>query len=92
MLTTMVDTETARLALAGEDGQQIALDYRGVPVLSTFSPLRVDRIQWAVLSELDEWEYRAPANAIRNRALLVSLGAATLASAALLLLARPGRA
>ena len=85
MLATSVDTETARLALAGEEGQRIARDYRDVPVLSTFSPLRVDRIQWAILSELDEWEYRAAASAIRNRMLVVSLGAATLASLGVLL-------
>jgi methyl-accepting chemotaxis protein len=85
MLETEVGTDTARAALAGEAGQHLTTDYRGVPVLSTFAPLEIgDDLRWAVLSELDEAEYRAPSRAIRNRALLLAAGIALILSGLLL--------
>jgi methyl-accepting chemotaxis protein len=88
MLDTSVDTETVRAALAGESGQRLTRDYRGVPVLSTYAPLEIEGLQWAVFAELDEEEYREEARELRNTALAASLLAGTLASALALLLLR----
>jgi methyl-accepting chemotaxis protein len=89
MFETRVDTETARAALQGEEGQRLTTDYRGVRVLSSYVPLDIgERIFWGVLAEIDEEEYRAPANAIRRRALAMSAVIAAVLSLVLLAWAR----
>jgi methyl-accepting chemotaxis protein len=86
MLQTNVDAETARAVLAGEQGQRLATDYRGVRVLSSYAPLDIGgRLRWGLLAEIDEDEYLAPARAVRNRAL--ALGAALAAGLSVVLLA-----
>lgn len=55
-----VDTEAVRRALAGESGAEIVQDYNGNPVLSAYAPLVIDGLRWALLSEIDEEEVRAP--------------------------------
>ena len=51
-----VDTEAARLALAGETGARIIQDYNGNPVLSAFAPIQVEGTTWALLAEIDKAE------------------------------------
>lgn len=58
ILRTRVDSETVRLALAGESGVRITEDYRGVRVLSAYTFTEVDHIRWAVLAEIDVAEIR----------------------------------
>ncbi len=48
-----VDTKPAREALGGKEGTQIADDYRGIPVLSSYSPVKIKGVNWAILSEMD---------------------------------------
>jgi methyl-accepting chemotaxis protein len=43
-------------ALAGETGFNIIKDYRGVDVLSAYSPIKFGNLSWAVISEIDEQE------------------------------------
>jgi methyl-accepting chemotaxis protein len=62
--TGQVDTEAARLALSGETDAKIITDYNGNPVLSAFTPVDVYETKWAILSEIDEAEVRAPINAL----------------------------
>lgn len=57
-----VNTEGVREALARHEGTKIIDDYRGVPVLSSYSPLDVKGLDWAVLSEIDLEEAYAPIN------------------------------
>jgi methyl-accepting chemotaxis protein len=91
MLETKVDAETARAALAGEEGQRLATDYRGARVLSSYAPLDIgSRLRWGLLAELDEDEYLAPARAIRNQALAIGTGLAAGLSIILLVWARLG--
>jgi len=67
ILKTTVDTETARLALAGESGVRITDDFRGVSVLSAYGPLELDGVTaWAVLAEVDEAEILAPVARLRT--------------------------
>ncbi len=56
----VVDTEAVNAALVGQSGQKVILDYRGLPVLSAYAPLKVANINWAVLAEIDVEEAFAP--------------------------------
>ncbi len=71
ILEQKVETEAATAALAGKQGTQIINDYRDVPVLSSYAPLQIDGLEWAVLSEIDLAEAYAPIHAF-ERQLLVS--------------------
>ena len=66
-----VDTEGARLAIAGNTDTKIIIDYNGNPVLSSFAPLSLNGLEWAILSEIDEAEALIPAKALLNTFLLV---------------------
>ena len=51
------DTLSSRAALAGETGNMITNDYRGVEVLSAYTPIPVGAgTTWALLAELDKDE------------------------------------
>ncbi|MEM9216879.1 MAG: adenylate/guanylate cyclase domain-containing protein [Cyanobacteria bacterium P01_F01_bin.150] len=53
ILLQQVRTEAARKAIAGQTGTQITKDYRGIPVLSSYAPLNLSGLEWAILSEMD---------------------------------------
>jgi len=69
-----VDTEGTRAALAGETGTAIFPDYRGVPVLSSYKPLEIEGLNWAIMSEIDEDEAFASIQALGLRIGLGSVG------------------
>ncbi|MEE8311828.1 MAG: response regulator [Candidatus Binatia bacterium] len=71
ILAQQVDTMAARRALAGESGTLVLLDYRGIDVLSSFGPLDLPGLDWAILAEIDMAEVTAPAAALRNRILVI---------------------
>ncbi|MCK5718509.1 MAG: GAF domain-containing protein, partial [Thiomargarita sp.] len=52
----MVDTQASRAALAGETGSGIILDYRGKPVLSAYTPIKMGNTTWALIAEIDQTE------------------------------------
>ena len=56
ILQTKVDTPSARQALAGSQGVQFSVDYRGVEVLSAYTRSNSDGFSWAVLAEIDKQE------------------------------------
>jgi anti-anti-sigma regulatory factor len=66
-----VRTEGTEQALGGESGVARFRDYRGVPVLSSFRPLDIPGLEWALMSEIDEGEALGPLAVQRNRMLLV---------------------
>lgn len=51
-----VRTEGTEAALKGQTGAKIFPDYRGVPVLSAYKPLKIQGMHWAIMSEIDEAE------------------------------------
>lgn len=51
-----VKTEGTEAALNGKRNTKIFKDYRGVSVLSSFKPLKIEDMHWAILSEIDEAE------------------------------------
>jgi methyl-accepting chemotaxis protein len=56
----VVDTEATREAFEGYVGTRICPDYRGVPVLSAYTPLNLNFINWALLVDIEEAEAFAP--------------------------------
>ena len=62
--TGMVDTEASRSALAGNTDAKIIIDYNGNPVLSAYTAVEVYDTKWALMSEIDEAEVRAPINTL----------------------------
>lgn len=51
-----VESETAKLALAGKSGYDLVLDYRGVSVLSAYAPINAAGLSWGIVTEIDEAE------------------------------------
>ena len=81
-----VDTTATKSAFQGESGTAIIDDYRGYPVLSSWSPITVyagqegeaDPITWALMSEIDYAEVTAPITAsgmAKNAGAIVLFGA-----------------
>jgi PAS domain S-box-containing protein len=66
-----VETRGTREALSGHVNTEIFLDYRGVPVLSSYRPLRLPDVRWVIMSEIDEAEAFAPVEALKTRMLLL---------------------
>jgi class 3 adenylate cyclase len=60
ILQQTVRTQAVSDALAGKQGTQIIRDYRDIPVLSSYSPLRIDDLDWVILAEIDLAEAYAP--------------------------------
>lgn len=56
VLSEKVETDTVKLALAGEQGTSLIEDYRGVEVMSAYLPMQVGDANWAVMAELDQQE------------------------------------
>ncbi|MCG8551725.1 MAG: methyl-accepting chemotaxis protein [Desulfobacterales bacterium] len=63
--TGSVDTEASRLALSGKTDSKVIIDYNGNPVLSSFAPLNIGEVTWALIAEIDVAEAFAGANAIK---------------------------
>ncbi|MCK4973996.1 MAG: GAF domain-containing protein, partial [Sulfurimonas sp.] len=69
-----VNTVASRRALSGESGIKIINDYRSIPVLSAYAPLKIgEDLLWAIISEIDEEEVMIPVVMIRNEILMISL-------------------
>jgi methyl-accepting chemotaxis protein len=88
-----VDTVASRGALAGESGQQVFTDYRGVSVLGVWSPIsiaeatasRPEAQVWGLIAKIDAAEALAPVNQLAG-ALALSIGLAVLVVGALAVL------
>jgi class 3 adenylate cyclase len=65
-----VGTDAVAAALVGKQGTQIIKDYRGVPVLSSYAPLRIDNLDWVILAEMDLSEAYAPIYAFERQILI----------------------
>ena len=91
-----VRTPGAVDALKGQSGTLVFPDYRGIPVLSSYEPLDISDVQWAIMSEIDKSEALAPADVLRNSVLVLLLvliiGSIAVAMAFSRTLTRPLRA
>ena len=60
-------------ALRGNTNTKIIDDYRGIPVLSSYTPLRIPDVQWVMLSEIDTSEAFGSVMLLRERLILLGL-------------------
>jgi serine phosphatase RsbU (regulator of sigma subunit) len=65
-----VKTEGTIAALKEQTGAKIFPDYRGVPVLSAYKPLKIEGMHWAIMSELDEAEAFSNVYSLRKQIIL----------------------
>jgi methyl-accepting chemotaxis protein len=83
-----VETPAAGAALAGETGAEIVTDYRGVPVLSSYRPIEIAGVDWALLSEIDAEEAFAAVTTITRLAIAITAALVALLIAVVLLISR----
>ena len=55
-----VDTQAVKDSLNGVSGEKVIADYNNNPVLSVYSPLDVDGLNWAIIAEKDVAEAFCP--------------------------------
>ncbi|MFN5399340.1 MAG: adenylate/guanylate cyclase domain-containing protein [Pseudanabaena sp.] len=60
ILAQVVRTPAVEESLMGKQGLQLIRDYRDIPVLSSYAPLQIEGLKWAILSEIDLAEAYAP--------------------------------
>lgn len=60
ILEQKVRTPAVEDSLIGKQGIKIIRDYRDIPVLSSYAPLQIEGLSWAILSEIDLAEAYAP--------------------------------
>ncbi len=73
ILIQEVSTEASKAALAGLTDTAVTEDYRGVRVLSSYAPLSLPDVKWAILADIDAEEAFAPVTQFTRR-LVVGLG------------------
>ncbi len=67
----LVENESVELGQKGKSGVHEVLDYRGVEVLSAYSPFRYDELNFVLLSEIDKAEVLQPLKKLFPRILLI---------------------
>ncbi|MGI0494122.1 adenylate/guanylate cyclase domain-containing protein [Alkalinema pantanalense CENA528] len=70
ILEQKVDTQGVNAALYGKQGTEIIQDYRDIAVLSSYAPLRIEGLNWVILSEMDLTEAYAPISAFAYQVLI----------------------
>jgi methyl-accepting chemotaxis protein len=66
-----VKTPGSLQALKGKSGFQIFPDYRGVSVLSAYSPVKIEGLHWGILAEIDEAEAFSVQAEMRNTIMMI---------------------
>ena len=89
ILLQEIDTEAVRRALAGESGTAILPDYRGIPALISYAPLKLaEDIDWAVVAKIYASEVFRPIERLSRRILVTAALLVPLVTIASLLLSR----
>jgi methyl-accepting chemotaxis protein len=74
--TGSVDAEAIRQALAGKTDRLLARDYRQQPVLTTFTPVKVYDVTWALVSKMDTVEAFAPITQFERQMVILAIAVA----------------
>ncbi|MGI9407477.1 MAG: adenylate/guanylate cyclase domain-containing protein, partial [Hyphomicrobiaceae bacterium] len=86
VLSLSVDSAAVRAALRGDSGTDVVQDYRGIPVLSSYTPLDVEGMRWVLLAEIDEAEALKPQQEFQRLLTIVACGLTLLVTLGSLLL------
>ncbi|WP_299492089.1 adenylate/guanylate cyclase domain-containing protein [Acaryochloris sp. IP29b_bin.137] len=70
ILEQEVKTVASQRALLGNFGIDTVSDYRGIPVLSSYGPLQIKGLDWAILAEMDAEEAFAPISEFQKQVLI----------------------
>jgi signal transduction histidine kinase len=73
ILLQEVSTVASREAMNGVTDTRIIDDYRGIRVLSSYTPLAIPDVHWVVLSEMDASEAFHPVFVLRERLIFLTL-------------------
>ena len=68
-----VDTDAAKRALAGETAVDEVMDYHGRLVVSAFSPIEIEGLHWAILSEIEVDEAFSSIEHLKNIEIIASV-------------------
>ncbi|GAA3580266.1 adenylate/guanylate cyclase domain-containing protein [Microlunatus spumicola] len=88
VLRQSVDSPGAQAALRGQTGTSVETDYLGRRVLTSYAPVAVNGINWAVVSQIDEEEALRPVSNLLRTLGLTTLGIVLVITLASLVLAR----
>jgi len=70
----VIKTEGTIEAINGKTGVKVFNDYRGVPVLSAYKPLKIHDVNWVIMSEIDRDEAFAHIYNLRKNIIIVFIG------------------
>ncbi len=87
-LFQQVVTNASRRAFTGQSGIATGKDYRGVEVLSSFTPLNIKGLNWALVTKIDSQEVYAPIEKIKRTTAILALILMTLAAILAFLISR----
>lgn len=73
ILNIKVDTKGFNSGMNNHSGTDIFPDYRGIKVMSSYSPVKIYGIKWVILSEIDLSEVMQPVKELRNYILFISI-------------------
>lgn len=73
ILVQEVKTEASIEALKGISDTKIIKDYRGVQVLSSYMPLKIPGLNWAILAEIDTKEAFASVTSLQENLVMIGL-------------------
>ena len=73
IMQTQVNTRAVNDAFAGITGTSVIEDYRGIKVLSSYSKLEVEGLNWVILAEIDYAEATRSIYFIRNNILMLTI-------------------
>ena len=68
-----VDSDATRPALEGKDGVLSFVDYRGVPSIGAYAPIKVQGLNWGIVAKINEAEANLPIDALDRSSLLRAL-------------------
>ncbi len=68
-----VNTEAVKQALSNQSGHKILKDYRNIEVLSSFAPINIKNIKWAIVAEIDKEEALQPVYNLRNSIVILCI-------------------
>ncbi len=88
ILIQQVKTEATTQALLGNTSTRLVRDYRGIEVLSSYTPLNIPGVHWVMLAEIDAQEALSSVASLRERLVFAGLALLLLASAVGFVLAR----
>ncbi|MBW4661438.1 MAG: HAMP domain-containing protein [Drouetiella hepatica Uher 2000/2452] len=67
-----IDSSASKAALAGQRGMTVTRNYRGAEVLSSYAPLKLNGLNWAILAEMEVNEAYSPLYRLQGTLLIAA--------------------